>query len=128
MIKRLDVVIIAAALLLCGILFFVMQIDRNNENEKARIEISVNGEETQSIEIPLDATEEKWIEGVAGKLLIRVEPDGVLVVSADCPSQDCVHVGKITEPGQIIACLPNRVLIKLVGGTGQESEVDVIAS
>lgn len=47
------------------------------------------------------------------------------VASADCHDQICVRTGTLTHAGQVAVCLPNRVILKLVGETG---EIDAIVS
>ncbi|MDO4270051.1 MAG: NusG domain II-containing protein [Eubacteriales bacterium] len=44
--------------------------------------------------------------------------------TADCRDQVCVRTGTLTRVGQSAVCLPNRVLVKLVG---EKAEVDAIA-
>jgi len=39
----------------------------------------------------------------------------VWVSASDCPTQDCVRTGAISRPGQSIVCLPEQVIVKLVG-------------
>ena len=41
---------------------------------------------------------------------------GAQVIEADCPSQDCVYMGRISRIGQMIICLPSRIIICLEGG------------
>ena len=45
--------------------------------------------------------------------------------SADCRDQVCVRTGTLTHAGQVAVCLPNRVVLKLVGET---DEIDAIVS
>ncbi|HIY52722.1 MAG TPA: NusG domain II-containing protein [Candidatus Agathobaculum merdavium] len=45
--------------------------------------------------------------------------------SADCHDQVCVRTGTLTRAGQVAVCLPNRVILKIVGET---SEIDAIVS
>lgn len=47
------------------------------------------------------------------------------VESADCHDQVCVRTGTLTRAGQVAVCLPNRVVLKIVGET---SEIDAIVS
>ena len=47
------------------------------------------------------------------------------VESADCHDQVCLRTGTLTRAGQVAVCLPNRVVLKLVGETG---EIDAIVS
>ena len=45
---------------------------------------------------------------------VRVEHDGISVISADCPDQTCVHMGKISGSFQTIACIPHRLVIDIL--------------
>lgn len=47
------------------------------------------------------------------------------MASADCHDQVCVRTGTLTRAGQVEVCLPNRVVLKIVGETG---EIDAIVS
>ena len=57
--------------------------------------------------------------------VIEISGKTVRFASSDCPDQVCVRTGTLTRAGQIAVCLPNRVVVRLVGA-GQE--VDAIAS
>lgn len=48
-------------------------------------------------------------------LTIRAESGRICIAHSDCPSQDCVHTGWISQAGQQIICLPNRLVISLSG-------------
>ena len=48
-------------------------------------------------------------------LTLEVTRDGVRVVEASCPGEDCRHTGLISRAGQQIVCLPNRTVITLQG-------------
>lgn len=51
--------------------------------------------------------------------IIRIDGETIAVTSADCPDQLCVKAGKASRPGDIIACLPHKLLIE-VKETGAE--------
>ena len=51
---------------------------------------------------------------------------GLYVADADCPTQDCVHTGAISRAGQIIVCLPARIIIRLEGGTVDKDAPDMV--
>ena len=48
-------------------------------------------------------------------LTIQIEPGRICVSESECPSQDCVHTGWISQAGQQIICLPDRLIISLTG-------------
>jgi hypothetical protein len=123
--KRADGAIIAALLAICAIMFLLLNHGGQKNDGRMSAEIHVEGRLASVVPLPGGAAREIAVAG--GKLVLSVEQDGVAVVHAECPSQTCARAGKITRPGQMIACLPNRVVIKLVGGEALEREVDVIA-
>ena len=45
------------------------------------------------------------------------------VESSDCPFQVCVQMGRISRPGQWIACMPHAVFVRVVG-TAEGDGVD----
>jgi len=55
------------------------------------------------------------IEGHRGESLIGVEGSGIYMIDSACPDKICVHRGVITLPGELIVCLPNRVMIRVLG-------------
>jgi len=86
--------------------------------------IYVEGELFESVY--LQDSQEMSILTAQGHNVLGLEPDGVRMISADCRSGDCVHMGKITRPGQLIACLPNRVIVHLEGNI-EEGDFDAVA-
>ena len=76
--------------------------------------VSVDGVETGRF--PLDGSARERTYSANGyALTVAVSPEGVQVVSADCPTQDCVHTGSISRSGQSIVCLPARFILRLEG-------------
>lgn len=43
---------------------------------------------------------------------IEIGPDGIRMLSSDCPDQICVRAGKLREDGLPIVCLPHRLVIQ----------------
>jgi hypothetical protein len=46
---------------------------------------------------------------------ILVEHNKISIKNANCPHQECVKSGSITQPGQMIVCLPYKFLISISG-------------
>ena len=123
--KKADGIIIAALLFVCAAGFLSFPLGHGEQAPRIRAEIYVEGKLAQTVNLPETETRELEIDD--GAMLLNLERDGVSVSCADCPTHTCVRTGKITRPGQMIACLPNRVIIKLADYEGLRSEVDVIA-
>ncbi|MDI6638910.1 MAG: NusG domain II-containing protein, partial [Bacillota bacterium] len=52
-------------------------------------------------------------------VVVEIAEDGrARVRASDCPDKVCVKTGWIEHPGEVIVCLPNRVVVKIQGGPG----------
>lgn len=47
-----------------------------------------------------------------GESVVRVGREGVYMLSADCPNQNCVEHGELRPNGLPIVCLPQRIVIR----------------
>ena len=59
-----------------------------------------------------------------GYNLIKIKNDQVWVKDANCPDKICIHQGEINSEGQIIACLPNKMMIKIRSSSFDEDDID----
>lgn len=54
--------------------------------------------------------------------------DGKVSMSfSSCKNQVCVHTGSISRTNDIIACLPNKVIVKVISTDKSGGDVDVIS-
>lgn len=100
----LDIVIfVAAAALIVALLFVVYR------EKGAQVEI-VTPQRTYTYSL-----QENRIVEVDGHLTVVIENGSVYVRDADCPDKVCEHTGAIRRVNQIIACMPNGVVIRITG-------------
>ena len=77
--------------------------------------IWLNGEIVEEIDLNTVVIPREFdITTELGTNRVRVEHDGISVVSADCPDQTCVHMGKISGAFQTIACVPHELVIDIL--------------
>lgn len=69
---------------------------------------------------PQDAAERIPVPGPLGDTVVELGGGRVRVLSSPCGGQTCVAAGAIHAPGQVLACLPNRVFISLEGAEAGE--------
>ncbi len=69
---------------------------------------------------PLDIDREERIPGPLGETLVVIRGGKALVEDSPCPDKLCVHMPAISQQGQWIACLPNRVFVRVRGGSAQD--------
>lgn len=55
-------------------------------------------------------------------ITVKISGGAAYVLKSDCKGQDCVKAGKISKVGEMIVCLPNKVVMKIVG----DGDVDYI--
>jgi len=63
------------------------------------------------------------ISGPLGMTHIFIRDQRVWVKDSPCPNGICMAQGKVQNPGEWIACLPNRVFIII---TGENQQIDAI--
>ncbi len=67
------------------------------------------------------------IKGKLGYLIAEIKDRKVRVISSSCPNKICVKTGWIKKVGDMIVCVPNGVIIKIVGNINEkEKDVDFI--
>lgn len=106
-------VVLAVVLLALGSALLFWQ---RGGGEELTAVISIEGETAETVKLSrLSGEEERSLEANGYTLTLRLSPEGAQVLTSDCPTQDCVHTGEITRPGQSIVCLPARVSVQLTG-------------
>jgi len=90
----------------------------------AEIVIQVDGEDKFFYPLYQDGRDEIIdIQGVNGITTVHLQDGRVRVVDSACPDKICVNTGWTNNPAKPIACLPNKVIVKITGTT--ENEVDL---
>lgn len=78
----------------------------------------VHASDGSVFELPLDRDGEREVTTEQGTNVVTVRAGAVAVSSADCPNQDCVHQGAISQVGQQIVCLPHELWIEIASAEG----------
>jgi len=55
------------------------------------------------------------VAGVKGEMEFEVSEKGIRVVKSDCPNQVCVRMGWRNRAGDVIVCVPNRMIARITG-------------
>ena len=104
---RNDIILIASLLAAALLGFFLM---RPNIGGKY-VSVISNGEEIARYSLSKDIETDITQLGI-NHLVIK---DGFAKIeSADCKNQVCVHSAAISKVGETIACLPHKLIIKIV--------------
>lgn len=62
---------------------------------------------------PLDQERRLELAGPLGTSVLRISGSQVWFESSSCHNKTCVEMGKISKPNAWIACLPNRIMVRI---------------
>lgn len=109
-------------------LLSLLYVKKSAFNYKGKyISIQVNGKEIKKIIFDKSVIGKTIpIETEYGYNLIEIGDEKVRVIEADCPDKLDVKQGFISKTGEVIVCLPNRLVIE-IKGVDDERNVDYIS-
>ena len=86
---------------------------KNIQQQGNTVTIKVAGKIVHSLNLKQD--QELVVNGPVGQTHIQIQHGKVRVVSSDCPHKICVKTGWIHKSGDLIVCVPNKVVITIEG-------------
>ena len=105
--------LLAALILLAAALLWLLKAKPSNA-PAAVLEISVDGNLAETLDLNQD--QEITIPGFHGGSNRLIIQDGqAWVQEASCPDHLCIRQGKISREGEMIVCLPNRMIAEVKG-------------
>ena len=63
------------------------------------------------------------VHGAIGATVVRIQDGRVRVVQSDCREKICVNTGQVQKSGDTIVCVPNRVVVRIVGGNSKKIDL-----
>ncbi len=117
-----DLWLIGAVFMIVAALLFVGSAFSDTEDTGKTVVVTTPaGEQTlllsKDVNLPLEGT-----NGI--HVMIQVEKGRVRFASSDCPDRICVHSGWLSKAGQVAACVPAGISLRVTGGN---SGVDAVA-
>jgi len=124
--KALDISIFVLALLIIGLISLQTYV-RGGGTPEITIVAAADGQAAGAVAeqqwiFPLDARTTLRVPGPIGETVVVIEEDSVRVTSSPCAEKICIKTGRISKPGQWIACLPNRVFISIRGRRSEQPD------
>ena len=118
LLRRADALLIGALLVISLLLFVFF---RFFVGAGAYAVVTVDGRETARY--PLSEPGRFELNG--GTNILVIENGEARVVEAHCPDKLCVRQGAISRSGETIVCLPNKLVVTVVGA--EERGVDAVS-
>lgn len=110
---------ILLALIIGGLLAVLLTRKKNNLTAK----IYVQSQLIQEINLNTEPDRDFVIQGAKGKLTISIKDHSIGVKEAECPHQDCVHMGYVSETNRPIICAYNQVYIIIEGNSSYDARI-----
>jgi len=112
--KAFDYLAISLSLLAVGGFSIYAYAGRNKTGD---VVIEASGEQWI---YPLNVDRTESVRGPIGATIVVIKDGKAFVQDSPCPDKLCVHMPAISQPGQWIACLPNRVFVRVRGTSDQK--------
>jgi len=116
--RKADIILFAAALLIGIAGFFMLQ-----KNTEAGTLVRIVSDGELQYELPLDSDGEYTVFSDHGYNIICIENGQVYMKDADCPNKDCMRYGRISNEGQMIICLPHRLVVSILSYEGDPDAI-----
>ena len=111
LVRPADAVVVALAALLVGAAWAALWRD---SGPAQYAQVSAPGAPAQRLELARDTTLD--VQGRRGASRLEVRDGRVRFVDSPCVGRLCVHAGWLARSGQVAACLPNGVVVEVMGG------------
>jgi hypothetical protein len=120
--KKADIFLIVFYIIVSIGLAFYLSYDSIDYNSKYLI-IKVDNEILIKRDLPIKGKEIIPIETEYGINIIEINKSIVKIIESDCYNQICVKDGEIDEVGDVLVCLPHKLIVEIKGNSN--SGVDI---
>ena len=125
--KRIYDVVLGLTLLFVALVLLVADVTKaSNDNGNKTVVVSIDGK--KEAEYPLDKDGIHILYGShLGTNKLVIKDSEAYIEEASCPDKQCVKQGKISKAGEMLVCLPNRVVVKIVDVHEEEPVIDGVS-
>ena len=75
----------------------------------------------------LDQARSVDLDGPLGKTHLVIDEKGAYVTSSPCPRKVCLAMGPARHSGDLLACVPNRIMVRIEGPSGEDVPYDLLS-
>lgn len=110
--------IILGSVIIAAFIFLLFGTKPNNNSKIA--EVFSDGNLIRRIDLSAVTDEYEFTVDYNGHSnTVAIKNGSISVVAADCPDHICMHTGEICNGSTPIVCLPNKLMIKIVGSDNE---------
>lgn len=123
--RKNDLILIAVIVVIAAAGFIFYSINKKETGPQDKVQILINASLYKEVNLNEDQTIEITEDGEV-KNVVEIKDNKVSVIEANCPDQVCIHQKTIEKDGEMIICLPNKVVVTIVGS--EASDTDSVAN
>ena len=120
---RNDLILILSLVVVIVASFLAVFLTRKKNNLVAKI--YVQNELQYTIDLAHQEDDEFIVQGAKGTVIVAIKDHAIGVVEAECPHQDCVHTGFVSETNRPIICAYNQIYIIVEGSSDYDARIDL---
>ncbi|MEJ2200822.1 MAG: NusG domain II-containing protein [Desulfuromonadaceae bacterium] len=76
---------------------------------------------------PLGVDRTVTLNGPLGETQLRIRDGHAGIISSPCAHKVCIGMGQIAQQGELLACVPNDLLVRIEGQEAEEPSHDLIS-
>lgn len=76
---------------------------------------------------PLQSDRQVRLQGRLGAALLEIRGGRACFREATCPNRVCIGMGEVTRSGELLACVPNGLLVRIEGPAPGEQGYDLLS-
>ncbi|MCY6960543.1 NusG domain II-containing protein [Clostridium brassicae] len=123
--KKFDKIIIIFFICLAIILGVFFKLNKKTDYVQKYVEIYVKGNLYKKINLQNNTKEKITIKTDLGENIVQIENGGVRIIESDCPDKICVKDGFRDKAGEILVCLPHKLVVQIKGES--KSDIDEVS-
>lgn len=115
---RNDLILVISLLIIAVVSLVVVLATRKKTNLVAKV--YVNNQVVEVVDLSSNEDKDFYIDGIKGQLHIHSHDGAIAVLESNCPHQDCVKMGYVSESNKPIICAYNAVYIVIEGASSSD--------
>lgn len=123
--RKLNIVLVVLIAVVAAGAFAVTRVFAGGASAESGAEVVIRDADGGERRMALSEDAETTVTSSAGTNIVQVKDGKVCVREADCPNQDCVEQGWISDSSQQIVCLPHKLTVN-IEDPNASSSIDVI--
>ena len=111
---RNDLILVGSLLLVAiSALITINVISKNKNTSNLIATVSVQDTVVEVIDLSKREDKHYYVEGLHGQVHIHTKDGAIAILESNCPHQDCVHMGYVSDTSHPIICAYNAVYITI---------------